>query len=477
MTVDWTPLNRVSDPVPGDPTVVASGGRHYVGVADAINTAGTNLKRMADDAQYDSDAVRAFQEKARDISDDIFLAEDRYRGVGEALNAYAPELEYAQDEARAALTEAEDAAEEARQERIEAMEAEENDDEPEETDEEPPSAGMMRAALTRLENAISHRDEHATVAKNKINAAMEDTENLNDSTWDNIAGFLQDLVKIADLVAAVAGILAMLVGWIPVVGYALAAVLGTIALVAGIVSLVGNLALAIGDKGSWGDVLWSVAGLVGGKLAKGVFKGAKGALKGGAVLRGNTAVFRGVSAPLRNRAATRLAAGTGLRGIRSGFGNLARSAKPGSMWASVRTGFRNFSGNMRTVFSQSNWSAARHGFDARFAAYGQDLQNYGDIYATLKQMGKTQTLDDILELSNLRLSDISDLRGIYNLSLFGGSGGYLMYKEYKDIVNNFDTVSELSSQDPTSLNLDGPRDFGSNGVATAGLPPRQEAQA
>ncbi|MFD9203840.1 hypothetical protein ACFWDP_36930, partial [Streptomyces anthocyanicus] len=69
------------------------------------------------------------------------------------------------------------------------------------------------------------------------------------------------VADIAGAVAAVCGLVALLVGWIPVIGQAIAGVLGTIALIATAISLVCHLLLAINGDGSWGDVAMDVLGL------------------------------------------------------------------------------------------------------------------------------------------------------------------------------------------------------------------------
>ena len=102
----------------------------------------------------------------------------------------------------------------------------------------------LAAARRRLSRAMDARDVAAHRAMRLVED-VKDSGDLNDSWWDNWgAKIVKVIVKIANVVAVVAGVLALVVGWIPVIGQALAAILGTIALAASLVSLLGNIALA-----------------------------------------------------------------------------------------------------------------------------------------------------------------------------------------------------------------------------------------
>ncbi len=89
------------------------------------------------------------------------------------------------------------------------------------------------------------------------------------------------IVKWADRIAAVAGIAALVLGWVPILGQFLAAV----ALIAALVSLLGNLSLVGTGYGSWDKVLWSAVGVAAfglGKVAMGAFKVSAAGVRGAA---------------------------------------------------------------------------------------------------------------------------------------------------------------------------------------------------
>ena len=286
--VDWSPLAG-RDPVPGDPDRVEQLGRHYQRVALAISDAAGKLRRIAEQQEMRSEAVEAFGEQAREVATDISRARERYDGVGRALTGYAPELREAQSESAAALVQARRAEDDAAtahrlahvaQARISAA--------PVGTDITVDQGDHRRAlvaaevardelaaARRRLDRAMECRDAAAWRALRLVEE-VKDSGELNDSWWDNWgATIVHVIVKAADLIAVSAGVLALLVGWIPVLGQALAAILGTVALVASVVSLVGNIALALAGDGEWSEVAWSALGV----LSFGVGRAAIGALR------------------------------------------------------------------------------------------------------------------------------------------------------------------------------------------------------
>jgi hypothetical protein len=252
--VDWSPLAG-SDPVPGDPYEVARMGRHYTDVADAIDRAASKLRQLAGgNDDQESDAVDALDDDCQQVADDISRAHKRYAGVGAALTTYFPALEQAQADSLAALTAAQQADSSHRAATTRQNDAQspgEHDAAQQDIDAANTALGSAR---TKLQHAIEHRDNAARTAVNAIKD-VQDSGDLNDSWWDNWGHKIVEVIqKIASAVAMVAGILALCVGWIPIIGQALAGILGTIALVASAISLVCNIALAATGYGSWWDV-------------------------------------------------------------------------------------------------------------------------------------------------------------------------------------------------------------------------------
>jgi hypothetical protein len=340
--------------VPGDPHQVHASGKRYVQVADAISTATKRLRQLAKHPDMQSDAVESFRHEGEKVAADISRAEKRYRGVGEALIAYARPLAEAQHESEEALRLAEQAerdaraADRARHEadlairdaEMRARHARVRQDRARHAATTAAAAGqstsahdwelmaarrdsaaaaserdaafqrrhradvsrreadaMLNRARRKLEEAEGKRDAAARAAIKGV-VAVKDSGDLNDGFWENYgAKAFKFIAKLADVIAAVAGIAALLVAWIPVIGQALAAVLGTIALVASLVSLIANLTLALSGDGGWGDVVMSLIGvatfgvgraaMAGGKLA---FAGLRGSARLAAGGRGRTLV-------------------------------------------------------------------------------------------------------------------------------------------------------------------------------------------
>lgn len=69
------------------------------------------------------------------------------------------------------------------------------------------------------------------------------------------------MANVAGIIAAVAGILALAVGWIPVIGQALAAALGAVALIFSVISLLANFTLLLMGEGSLTDVILDAIGV------------------------------------------------------------------------------------------------------------------------------------------------------------------------------------------------------------------------
>jgi hypothetical protein len=302
--VDWTPLDLSSDPVPGDPPAVQEAGRHYQEVADAIESAARRLREIADHAAMQSLAVDAMRDRAHQVADDIERAHTRYRGVGDALVAYATPLLYAQDQADRARLDAILARQRLEQAQARLSDAESSltgaiaaaasapDDAP-----APDHSGLRRAvrsahgdvaeaqrelesAKQRASEARDDRDRAADTAVGAIRE-VENSGDLNDSWWDDTgAKVVAEIAHWAGAVAAFAGVAALVVGWIPVIGQALALALGTIALVAAAVSLLANLSLALTDYGSWSNVLLDVVGLATFGIGRAVIGGARAAYRG-----------------------------------------------------------------------------------------------------------------------------------------------------------------------------------------------------
>lgn len=266
---DWSPVRRSSDPTPGDPDALADLAARYRRTAEAIAVAADGLHRISGDDSYHGRGGEKLRERAVGLERAVRAAHERYAEAAQALDGYHPELHAAQVTADAALARAREAEAE---ERAALAQLDALDRAPVPPDETPQAAAERararaavvrrlehaREVLRRAEQAVaeaeSRQDEAAAAAAARIHHVNEH-DGLKDSWKDDLGGVMKVVADVAGAIAAVCGVLALLVGWIPVVGQALAAVLGTVALVASIVSLLANLTLKALGKGAWRDVL------------------------------------------------------------------------------------------------------------------------------------------------------------------------------------------------------------------------------
>jgi len=269
--IDWSPLDLGSDPVPGDPDAVAAGGREYLEVAGAISRAASALRSM----ELDGDVSLATDElitNAGEVAADIERARDRYREAGLALTEYAPRLSAAQDLSEQALTLAREAradAQAAEAARARALTLADGADDAAATDhrlaaarhedDADAAAGALARARRLVEDAVAERDAAATTAADRIQDIV-DGDDLNDSWWDNWgADLLGAITDIAGWVSTIAGVLALCVSWIPVIGQVLAGALLIVAGVAAVINAIGNIVLASTGERSWSEAIISIA--------------------------------------------------------------------------------------------------------------------------------------------------------------------------------------------------------------------------
>lgn len=271
----WQAIGYGSDPVPGDPDVVAQGGSDYLAVADAIVGAKRKLDGIDLDGQI-SQAVDKLLEKTGDVARDIGKAEARYRAAGQALTAYAPVLRTAQDDSATALYRASSAlqaSDSANSKQQYYLSLSQSETDPaaqlQYTNLAKQSAGdaddataSVAAWRSQIDSAAATRDAAAERAISQIQE-ITSHDGLKDSWWDNWGkDLLEKITDIAGIVAGIAGMLALCVAWIPVVGQVLAAALLVITAVAAVINAIGNTVLAITGDRSWTTAIVSILGAV-----------------------------------------------------------------------------------------------------------------------------------------------------------------------------------------------------------------------
>ncbi|WP_371177039.1 TNT domain-containing protein [Buchananella felis] len=266
-------------------------------MADAIKRCADNLRALEAGASSRAESVTALLEQRDTLLDGIGKAEGRYRAAGEALETYSAALDQVQTDTLNALY----AARQATWERDEARDNQhyyqDLADDYANTDDDSGYGHDQQVRYTRLarsarqdadaaqdridnqvqvaQNAVRERDLAAQTAIDAIQGVTA-TDGLNDGWWENWgAKILGWIATIAEWVSGIAGILALVLCWVPVLGQALAVIAG----IAGIVAALANIGLALGGEKTWGEALLSVvfAGL--GCIGLGGLRGAVSSLK------------------------------------------------------------------------------------------------------------------------------------------------------------------------------------------------------
>lgn len=107
--LDWSPLDRHSDPVHADPDVVAAAQKRYAHIATTIDDATAKLQQIVS-TNSDSLAgqyVQGLKSEASSLNDRLTKAAVRYHDVANEIGKYEPDLDQGLSETAAALTDAE----------------------------------------------------------------------------------------------------------------------------------------------------------------------------------------------------------------------------------------------------------------------------------------------------------------------------------------------------------------------------------
>ncbi|AJE84232.1 hypothetical protein SLNWT_3856 [Streptomyces albus] len=294
---DWAVLGEDGDPVPGNPEEVARLGRSLRKTADAIRKQADEIKALSDVEAWKGKAATEFRDQAEEADGKLRKAFKRYDVAAKALGtevapgereSYASELKRAQTKADKALEDAKEADSEqkAHSRALDKLpeDTAENDPDRKKLEGREEAAGSALAQAKKdLSAAKGIRNDAARKAAKAIRDVIEN-DGLKDGRWDKFKdwvhdnkGWIDEVLKWSGRIATICGGLSLVVGWIPVIGQALAGILGTIALIATAVSLVGHLALALAGEGSWFDVAMDVVGLATLGIGRGAIAGAKGA--------------------------------------------------------------------------------------------------------------------------------------------------------------------------------------------------------
>ncbi|AZM54783.1 hypothetical protein DMA15_21305 [Streptomyces sp. WAC 01529] len=289
---DWQPLAD-GDPVPGDPDRLEQLGRKLRKTADELERQVRHLKAASEVESWDSDAGKEFREKAKKCRGRLEAAHKRYEAVAGAIGdrivdhgpdyesnaaarpgGYATELHRAQRIAEIARQEAKDAEADksAAQKGLDGLSGdsgkakgdggEGGKGRKEKLEDRAESAGKaLEAARDKLRKAQEIRDAAARKAREAIDDAISD-DALKDGFWDDFAGWVEELAKWTENISKWAGIAALVVGWIPIIGQGLAGLLGAISMAATLVNIACTaVQVGMGDA-SWTDLATAAVGLL-----------------------------------------------------------------------------------------------------------------------------------------------------------------------------------------------------------------------
>jgi hypothetical protein len=261
-----------------------------------------NLKAVAEVDAWDSEAGKEFRRKAKGNVKKIEAAFKRYDSAADALGTkvteigggyedklhakptnYASDLNRAQEIADAALKDAKEAEDRkgAAQRSLDGLSGKGKSDQKKLEDKRDAAGDEIAAAREKIIQAKEIRDNAAKRAVEAIDEAISH-DSLKDGFWDKFDKWVDDIGSWAETAATWLGVAALAVGWIPVIGQALAGVLGSLATIATLVSTLATVIQVIrGDKGLK-DLAMSMLGLammgVGKAFSKIAGKYAKAAL-------------------------------------------------------------------------------------------------------------------------------------------------------------------------------------------------------
>ncbi|MEH0418747.1 hypothetical protein [Streptomyces sp. B21-083] len=284
---------------------MASLGRKLRKTADELERQIKNLKAVTEVDAWDSKAGEEFRERAKGNTKKLEAAFKRYDTAADVIGAevtevgggyqdklharpknYASDLNRAQEIADAALKDARDADDrkEAAQKSLDGFTGKKSekssDDQHRKKAEAQRDAAKdeIETAREKINEAKQIRDDAAKRARESIEAVV-DHDSLKDGFWETLVKAIADVTSV---IATVCGILSLVVGWIPVIGQALAGVLGAIAMIATLINFLATFVMVLQGNAEWLDLGISALGFlmmgVGKGFSKIAGKFAKGAL-------------------------------------------------------------------------------------------------------------------------------------------------------------------------------------------------------
>ncbi|OON78391.1 hypothetical protein B1H18_16525 [Streptomyces tsukubensis] len=243
---------------------------------------------------WDNESGKEFREKAKGNVKKLDAAYKRYDAAADAIGArvdevggsfadkntakpknYASDLNRAQEMAEIARQEAKDAEERkgTAQKALDGLSDKKHSggDKDAGSDKDPDKAkrkdmegsvqragAEIEAARKKIEDAKRVRNAAAKQAIDAIEDVISD-DSLKDGFWDTL---VQQIADITALISTWCGILSLVVGWIPVIGQALAGVLGAVAMIATLVNTLATLVQVFQGNADWVDLGFSALGFL-----------------------------------------------------------------------------------------------------------------------------------------------------------------------------------------------------------------------
>jgi len=277
----------------GNAELVRSKGTTYREIADAIGRATATLDAIVDDASTTAKAMDATRSLASDVREDIAKATERYRFTGDALVDYATALDPAITDSETAATQIATIEEELAAARTTADNAQSDvdglpaDAADGDVDSATSTLSTANSRVSTLETSLSFwqgrwndakadKDSAAETAKSHIDEVVtgEKVNDLKDGFWDHVGEAWDKIGKWVKVVCDVAGILAIFLSWVPVLGQ----ILLVLAAIGSIIAIVEGIVKMANEGFSWGALFsigMGVMGLFGGKALGALGKYAK----------------------------------------------------------------------------------------------------------------------------------------------------------------------------------------------------------
>lgn len=270
----------------GDGSLLKTKGQAYVDIADAIVRSMGALNNITDQIDNKSLAMDKTRKVATDVRDSIKNAEGRYRETGAALVDYGTALIAAKgeadpaaqmlrtlrdeyDTAQASASAAEDAVEDLPDN---VSDADKSDAERQATSaggEASRIAGEIAKYESQWQGGKDDKDTGARNAVSRIDEQFERDEaaDFTDGFWDNVGQVWDAVYKWVKIVCDIAGVLAIFLSWVPILGQVLVALAAIGAVLAIIDSALKYARGQIGLGGLLVGVGLGVLSLAGGKIA------------------------------------------------------------------------------------------------------------------------------------------------------------------------------------------------------------------